>query len=343
MKSGIIACVLLLSVTSCKSQSVDRAGVAFYNVENLMDTIDNPLKLDDEFTPGSEKAWNTEKYLTKLQHIAEVLVTAGQDLPVLIGLCEIENRKVLEDLIGRQELQAGNYGIAQFDSPDARGIDCALLYRKDRFEVKDAFPVQVDLSMEGGGATRDILYVSGVFKADKSQTLVHVFVNHWPSRYEGEEVTRPRRIKAASVLKRQIDSLNNKYDDPVIIVMGDFNDSPFDESLMITLSAATHQENFADESLVNLVAEFQKTNDGSYNYKGNWQALDQMIVSECLLTGNSRLQADKRKVRFIRNDFQMYNNTKYGPTPNRTYGGSNYYGGYSDHLPVYFEIVLTDL
>ncbi len=342
MKSAIIIGVFLLSVTSCNAQLSDRVGIVFYNVENLMDTIDNPLKLDDEFTPGAEKAWNTEKYITKQQHIAEVLVSAGKDLPVLIGLCEIENRKVLEDLISQKALVSGNYGIVQFDSPDARGIDCALLYRKDLFDVKDAYPISVDLNEAGGGPTRDILYVTGWFRADKSKTPVHVFINHWPSRYEGEEESRPRRIKAASVLKQQVDSLNNKYDDPAVIILGDFNDTPFDESLMITLGAAPQKENAPDESLVNLVADFQKTNEGSYNYKGNWQALDQIIVTEMLLNEQGSLQADLRKLRFIRNDFQMYNNSKYGPTPNRTYGGPNYYGGYSDHLPVYFELILTD-
>jgi len=338
MKKYIFPMLIAGLAFSCQAQDDKRAGILFYNVENLMDTIDNPVKIDDEFVPTSEKQWNTERYQTKLDHIGQVIASTGVQLPVIVGLAEIENRFVLEDLVKEAHMQAGHYGIVQFDSPDERGIDCALLYDQQRFKVLDAYPVPVYLPKDNGGSTRDILYVTGKFNG--TDEVAHIFVNHWPSRYEGEEVSRPRRIMAAQVLRHQVDSLNDLYSDPAIIIMGDFNDTPFDESVMVTLGAVTPDGHYTDESLVNLVANFQKDNVGSYNYKGNWQALDQLIVSESILTDDAAFRVDDRKVRFIRNDFQMYHSDKYGDTPNRTYGGNNYYGGYSDHLPAYFELIL---
>jgi hypothetical protein len=216
------------------------------------------------------------------------------------------------------------------------------MYQKKLFKLNNAYPIPVTLPDNNGGPTRDILYVKGYFNSTSNKEAVHIFINHWPSRYKGEELTRPRRIAAANVLRMHIDSLNQEYKDPVIIIMGDMNDTPFDESTMVTLGASINEQGHEDEALVNLTARFQKENQGSYNYKGNWQSLDQLIVSEVMLNEEAKLQVDKNQIRFIRNDFQMYNSDKYGPTPNRTYGGPNYYGGYSDHLPVYMEIVTAE-
>lgn len=340
MRFSLLIPVVTFLAVSCKAQEGDRAGLLFYNVENLMDTIDNPVKLDDEFTPTSEKQWNTDRYYTKLDRIGQVVVSAGVQLPAVIGLCEIENRDVLEDLVAQKDMLPGNYGIVQFDSPDERGIDCALLYSKDQFTVKDAYTIPVYLPADNGGSTRDILYVNGVFNQGSKKEVVHMFVNHWPSRSEGEEITRSRRAIAAGVLKKHVDSLNALYIDPAIVIMGDFNDTPFDESVLITLGALAQSANYPDESLVNLVHEFQKNNEGSYNFKGNWQTLDQLIVSEGMLTDAGSFRIDQRKVKFVKNDFQLYHSDKYGDSPNRTYGGPKYYGGYSDHLPVYMELIL---
>jgi predicted extracellular nuclease len=329
----------LILTGSCVAQQEERLGVMFYNVENLMDTIDNPIKRDDEFVPDSEKQWNSERYAAKLNNLSRVISSAGIELPAIVGLSEVENKAVVEDLANENALASAGYQVIHFDSPDERGIDNALLIDPSRIKVLDAYAIHVELPANNGGSTRDILYACLMVKGAKEE--LHVFVNHWPSRYEGEEVSRPRRIMAASVLKANVDSLNELYEDPHIIIMGDMNDTPFDESVMVTLGASAMDDAYEDEALVNLVASYQKNNEGSYNYKGNWQALDQIIVSEILLQENSPVRVDRRKTVFVRNDFQMYESSKYGVMPSRTYGGPNYYGGYSDHLPVYTELLLT--
>lgn len=337
MKSHLIISRIFVFVTitaiglSCAGQKT-QYGIMFYNVENLFDTIDTPEKMDGEFTPASKKNWNTEKYFTKLQNLAQVIASPDNQLPVLIGLCEVENRDVLNDLVLQNILAKGNYRIVHSESPDERGIDVALLYQESIFSVTQFYNIHVALPVANGGATRDILYVQGRFKKVKQE--VHIFINHWPSRSEGEEITRERRAIAANTLRTQIDSLNALYKDPAIIIMGDFNDTPFDNSIREILQAESTSDAYADECLVNLMADLQKNNYGSYNYKGNWQALDQFIVSEVLITGKP-LQVKYGSVQFIKNDFQLYKNKNDEYMPNRTYSGDRYYGGYSDHLPVY--------
>ncbi|MFN3940088.1 MAG: endonuclease/exonuclease/phosphatase, partial [Chitinophagales bacterium] len=172
---------------TCAGQKT-QYGILFYNVENLFDTIDTPGKIDGEYTPASKKKWDTEKYNTKLQNLAQVIAAPDTHLPALIGLCEVENKNVLEDLILQGPLISGGYRIIHFESPDERGIDVALLYQDKLFTVKQFRKIHVALPEDNGGATRDILYVQGRFKNVKQD--LHIFVNHWPSRSEGEEITR---------------------------------------------------------------------------------------------------------------------------------------------------------
>ncbi len=339
MKNLILYLLPLVAIVcnSCSAQQYKYAGVLFYNVENLFDTIDQPDKIDEEFTPGSEKKWNTERYHTKIEHLGQVFTSVADELPILIGLCEIENETVLEDLIHSNNLKAGNYNYIHYDSPDERGIDCAFLYNKTEFKPLASRPVRVELPEDNGGTTRDILFVEGELKLNGQKEKLYIFINHWPSRVEGEEITASRRAIAATTLKHLVDSLNQKYTDPNILIMGDFNDTPYDKSIQQIMGAIEYDGKKTDECLIDMMTDFQKSNSGSYNFKGNWQCLDQFIISESLYD-IKKLEANT--VYVIRKDFLLYHNDKYGDSPNKTYSGSKYFGGYSDHLPIYMQLII---
>ncbi len=326
---------------SCSAQNspVDVAGVMFYNTENLYDTINDPLKDDEEFLPGAARQWNTVRYEKKLSNLAKVITTGGNTIPTLLGLCEIENEQVLKDLIATPEMLPGNFGYVHYDSPDERGIDVALLYNKTAFMPIRSENLRVDLHADTVDYTRDILLVTGTINISGKKEPLHIFVNHWPSRSEGEEVSAPKRAAAASVLKRAIDSLFVVYKSPNIIIMGDFNDTPYDKSIQQILGAGEYKDPVAEGSLSDLMALKQKGGEGSYNYKGNWQALDQFIVSEGLLD-NKKLEIDVPSVQFVKKTWMLYHSDKYGDSPDRTFAGTKYIGAYSDHLPIYMELVV---
>jgi len=305
--------------------------VVFYNVENLFDTENSQGVNDAEFTPESEKKWTPERYQKKLEDISRVLSSVNQkELPEIIGLCEIENRKVLNDLVKTETLAGGEYEIAHFESPDFRGIDVVLLYRPDEFKVTWSAPVKVSFAEEPDFTTRDILYVKG---ETINREEFHIFVNHWPSRIGGLEQTERKRIAVAQLLKSKIDSVQNVNPEANIIVMGDMNDEPSNKSLNEVLSAKRPETENA--SLINLMYPVHEAKQGSYNYRGNWNMLDHIILSGNLLDPVSRLYFSKPQI--FQQDWMMYEDATYGKSPNRTYGGARYFGGYSDHLPIFME------
>ncbi len=306
--------------------------VAFYNVENLFDTKNTPGGNDAEFTPEGKNKWTEERYNKKLNDISEVLSSINKkELPEIIGLCEIENREVLEDLVKTKLLSGGDYKIEQYESPDFRGIDCALLYRPDEFEVIKSSPIKVEFNDDLKFTTRDILYVTGKTNNDEE---FHIFVNHWPSRIGGLAQTEPKRIAVAKLLKSKIDSVQNSNPNANIIVMGDLNDEPSNKSINEVLNAQSPEvENAA---LVNLMFPIHQNKQGSYNYRGNWNMLDNVIVSPNLLD-NKGFQC-KEMQGFVFHEKWMEYENKGEMSPNRTYGGPNYYGGVSDHFPVYIQL-----
>jgi len=307
--------------------------VVFYNVENLFDTENSPGVNDAEFTPESEKKWTPERYQKKLEDISRVLSSVNQkELPEIIGLCEIENRGVLNDLLKTEPLAGGKYEIAHFESPDFRGIDVALLYRPAEFKVTWSAPVKVTFVDEPNFTTRDILHVKG---ETLNREEFHIFVNHWPSRIGGVEQTEPKRIAIARLLKSKIDSVQNVNPEANIVVMGDMNDEPSNKSLKEVLSAKSPETENA--ALINLMYPTHEAKQGSYNYRGNWNMLDNIIVSAGLLDNKGFQSVDKQGFVF-REQWMEYQNDKGEISPNRTYGGPNYYGGVSDHFPVFFQL-----
>ena len=247
-----IAFTFVLLFTSCSSVKYQRKKnftIVFYNVENLFDTINEPGKTDGEFTPNGSKQWNEERYTKKVNDIAKVLSLINEnELPEMIGLCEVENQKVLEDLVENELLSNGDYKIVHYESPDNRGIDNAFLYRPDEFEVNFSQPIPVSFKGEPNFHTRDILYVKG--KTNNGEEM-HVFVNHWPSRIGGTDETESARLQVASKLKNKIDSIVSNNSSAEIIVMGDMNDEPSNLSLTYVLGASKPESNA--NGLVNLM------------------------------------------------------------------------------------------
>ena len=309
--------------------------IGFYNVENLFDTIDIEGKADEEFTPGSKKKWNTERYDKKMNDLAKVV--AAMNYPAILGLCEVENNTVIKDFITETSLKNKDYGYVHFESPDFRGIDVALIYQKKVFQVLDSKNIEINFpkSVIGDKAytTRDILHVKGIFGGVDT---LHVFVNHFPSRRGGLEASEPKRTYVAEQLKKSVNQIFSKNKNANILIMGDFNDEPDNNSITKTLNAKSVISNNASTDLVNTSAPLDLAKKGTYNYRGNWNMLDQIIVSGAMLQKKNSIKAGQFTI--FQEEWMMFKSDKYGLTPNRTYGGPNYYGGFSDHLPVYLEV-----
>lgn len=311
------------------------ARVAFYNVENLFDIYDDPLTDDNQFLPNSEKAWTQDRYDKKLADLSRVLKAIGNGkAPDIIGLCEVENQAVLEDLIANLKSK-DEYKIVHKNSPDARGIDAALLYNASKFELLNqdflriALPAPFDTL-----TTRDIVYA----ELKSGEENIHLFVNHWSSRRGGEKVTRPKRAASASAARAKIDGIMAKDANAKILLMGDFNDEPSDPSLISVLKAHHTTGRVESGNLYNLSAKLQQDSTvGTYNYRGKWNVLDQFIVSSDFLTDREGLHSSN-SARVFRKKWMTYNDKKDGPKPNKTYGGKNYYGGFSDHYPIYLDL-----
>jgi len=319
---------ILISIISFSSFAQDNTStVMFYNVENLFDTVDDPLIKDEEFTPKGKKQWTTERYQKKLNDIAKVISSVKENkLPVIAGFCEVENRGVLEDLIKTETLKSNNYKIVHEDSPDSRGIDVGLIYNPDEFTYLShvSIPVHTDSKYK----VRDILYTKGILFGEDT---IHVFVNHWKSRSGGQVETEPQRIKCAETLRKEVNSILESNMNAKILIMGDLNDGPKNNSIYETLMA----NNSDDEgSLFNLMLEQSEAGKGTHSYRGEWSMLDNLIVSQSFL--NKKVFTVEGKTGHIFSaGWITYENKNGQKSPNRTYGGPNYYGGFSDHYPVY--------
>ena len=323
--------------TPTENSEEDMMRIAFYNVENLFDTINEPVKLDDEFTPESEKKWGTERYNDKLSKLSRVFASMGDgtDAPAIVGLAEVENKTVVNDLLKTDAFSANRYGIVHKESPDMRGIDLALLYRKDIVKLKKESFIEATFPAEPEYTSRDILYAETQIEGER----LHIIINHWPSRYGGAEKSEPRRLRVAELVREKVDEIQKKSSDAKIILLGDFNDGPTNKSITSVLKADTLRTTTADSHLVNISFPIEKNGGGSYNYRGQWQLMDQIIVSKALLTDKD-MHTSEELTKVLKEDYMLYKDKRYGPKPNRSFGGPNYYGGYSDHLPIYTDLML---
>ena len=319
-----------------QSETSHEARILFYNVENLFNPEVQEGKDDQAFTPEGDRRWTHSRKIQKQRNIARVILFAGKwNPPVLVGMCEVEGRDVLDGLIFNTGLDQLGYHAQHFESPDERGIDAALLYRRERFHVLESRPVPVRFDDPELRPTRDILYVKGVL--DERDTL-HVMVNHWPSRWGGELATRKKRMAAARVLNALNDSVQSTSADAKIIAMGDFNDGPSDPSLQHLTAPSGREDSI---SWVNLATYPKGAAPGTIRYRHNWECFDQILASRSLLD-------PKQNGYFLRDscmtivapDFLLEDAPDYpGVRPRRTYSGYKYVGGFSDHLPVMVKLI----
>ncbi len=310
--------------------------VAFYNVENLFDTEDDPVKLDEDFTPGGKQNWTEERYQTKLDRLSQVF--ERMNWPTWIGLAEIENARTLADLAAKMDDKGPVYQFAHFESPDLRGIDVALLYQPGLFTILASSFIRMDFpnDPEPNYTSRDILQVTGLTQTGDT---LHFFVNHWPSRRDGEAVSESRRVRAATFLKDAVGKILGENPRAKIVIMGDFNDEPGNKSITETLYAQTLTDKPVQGTLYNCFAKAKKDGLGTYCYRGDWNMLDQIITSCELVCNTGSLIAANPTI--FKEDFMLYDDPKSGKLPNRTFGGTRYFGGYSDHLPVYIDLAIT--
>ncbi len=319
--------------------------IAFYNVENLYDFEDDPITFDDDWTPTGANNWTEEIYNAKSKNMAKVISEIGFDItknsPAIIGVCEIENRRVLEDLLNQEYLVKMDYGIVHFDSPDRRGIDVALLYQKGVFTPTyyKAFELLLydDNDKNKRRYTRDQLLVSGMLDGEK----IHIIVNHWPSRFGGEERSRPSRVKAAHLNRRIIDSLFSEEPYAKIITMGDYNDDPTNHSIKEGLKSLAKREDMNIKKLFNPMEEMHKKGMGTLAWRDSWNLFDQIIISTELT------KKEYSSYRFYKAGIF---DKKYLKTPRGQYKGypfrsfsNGFTGGYSDHFPVYIYLIKENI
>ena len=327
----------LLGFTSLNAQEKQayKVGlVGFYNLENLFDTINDPNKNDEEFLPQGANQWNTEKYMSKLHKMAYAISTIGTDWSpdgvAVLGMSEMENRTVLEDLVAQPELKNRNYQIVHYDSPDRRGVDVGLLYNPKYFKPTNSKSYRTVVPSDPDFITRDQLVVSGLFDGEP----MHFIVMHWPSRAGGEKRSMPGRIAAATLCRHIADSI--LYEDPnaKIIMMGDFNDYPTNKTVTEYLRASGDMKDLRNGEFYNAMYDLHKKGIGTNYYRDAPGVLDQMILTPALLpNGYDSYQFKNAKVH--NKEFLKQHGGKYNGYPFRTFGSGVWMGGYSDHFPVY--------
>ncbi len=327
---------LVLGIQDDEKSTYAIRTVAFYNLENLFDTENDSLTFDDARTAEGKDRWSSKKYQKKIGNLAEVLHLIGRDLraksPDIIGLCELENRGVLQDLLSHKDLSNEDYSLIHYDSPDERGIDVALIYRKTSFTPFFQKSQRLLIHAIDGfrDYTRDLLIVGGMM----GETELFILVNHWPSRSGGELRSSPHRIEAARLNIQIIDSLRKRNPDSGFLIMGDFNDNPTDISLKKILKAKGERHSINENELYNPMEALYKKGVGSLGYRDQWHLFDQILVSKNLLYKNSE-HYRLWKVGVFNPPFLTTREGRFKGYPYRTYSSGTYTGGYSDHYPVY--------
>lgn len=313
--------------------------VAFYNLENLFDTINEDGVNDEEFTPEGKNMWTPDRYLEKLDNMARAIHSIGlgkytPDGAALLGVCELENASVMEDLANTDILKDRNYKFVHYNSPYYRGMDVALFYQPKYFRVLNSASHELNIPGRENFTTRAQLVVSGILDGD----TVHVIVNHWPSRSGGEKTSRPLRVKAAELSRWIADSIFNIYPNAKIMVMGDLNDDPTNKSVKKYLNTSATAEGLNDDEFYNPYAELHAQGIGSLAYRDSWNLFDQIVVSKAL-TGKDYSSYKFYQAKVHNEKFLIQQDGRFKGYPWRTYSYGAYIGGYSDHFPVYVYLL----
>jgi len=329
--TGTLFLILLVFVNASAQFDASPVRIMFYNVENLFDVNDDPLTEDDEFLPVGLRRWNYSRYKKKISSLYKTIIAAGEwEPPAVIGLCEIENRNVVEDLVYGTNLSKFRYQIIHEDSPDERGIDVCLILREGIMKLID-YQYLNPFTSDSGFRTRDVLYAKMQIRSD----TIHYIVNHWPSRRGGVLAAEAERIKVAEMVRDLADSICSGQADAKIIIMGDLNATPDDRATAILTGKREKSP-----GLVNLSAGLPESS-GTYRYRGTWETIDQVMVSEALVRVCTGLCTGPEHFRVFSPDFLLRKDPQYpGYAPFATYSGYRYQGGYSDHLPVLLDLLL---
>ena len=330
-----LSLIFVLTLQAQNRQLVPYA-VAFYNLENLFDTINSNGFRDLEYSPQGDKKWNTKTYQSKLNNMAYVLSQLAKEVggPAVIGVSEVENRSVLEDLIKTGDLAKQNLQIVHYDSPDRRGIDVALLYNPNLFTLVSSHAYPLTIQERPDFRTRDQLLVSGLLRGER----FHFIVNHWPSRTGGEKASRPLRMAAAKLTKHICDSIRAADPDAKVMIMGDLNDDPTNASVKDVLGAQGKIKNVKLEGRFNPFAELFSKGVGSLGYQGSWNLFDQIILSGNLV-GSDRTTFKFWKAEVFNKEFLIAQEGQYKGYPKRTHSGNVFLNGYSDHFPVIVYLI----
>jgi hypothetical protein len=340
-KFFVLVCVLYTGFVMAQEKQNYKVGIlAFYNLENLYDTINNPLIDDDEFTPQGPRAYNTAIYRNKLDKLASVISQLGIELsidgPAVLGVAEIENDTVLTDLVNHNLIKRRNYKIVHYNSKDARGVDVALLYNPKYFTPIESEPLFVALpgNSKDSYFTRDVLWVKGMFDGE----IIHIMVNHWPSRLGGEERSAPARAAAASVCKIKAEEIFKSEPNAKIVIMGDLNDDPTSPSLTKVLKAKAKADVVLEKEFFNPWVDLYKKGIGTLAYQDAWGLFDQIIISHAWLNKQQDGYFFLKPTVFNK-EFLVENTGRYKGYPMRTWDGMSYRGGYSDHFPTYLVML----
>nr|WP_319399408.1 endonuclease/exonuclease/phosphatase family protein [uncultured Carboxylicivirga sp.] len=341
MKFLLVILVVTGSFTIAQAQTYKAGVIAFYNLENLFDTINTPNVRDTEFTPLGDKKWDGKRYWDKISNMAEVISELGSDkgvgAPAVVGLSELENKAVIEDLVNDPKLKPYNYQIVHYDSPDKRGVDVCLIYQPRYFQVTNSKSIPLLIYNQETGEriyTRDQLMVSGIFDGEP----MHFIVNHWPSRYGGEARSAPLREEAAKLSRSIVDSICATDANAKVILMGDLNDDPINESVTMYLRGIGKKNKMKDGDMFNTMYKHYKNGIGTLAYRDKWNLFDQVMITESLM--GTDYSTYKFKSSHIYNKPKMIvPEGRYKGYPLRTYVGDRYQGGYSDHFPVYIILL----
>ena len=336
--TGIMAVAIIVACFASKPHVV-----VFYNLENLFDTIDDPDKNDEEFLPNGPRKWNTYKYKAKLANLDRVffdIASIQGEFPAVIGVSEIENRTVLEDLLTQEKLRHSNYRIVHYDSPDKRGVDCAFFYRPDVFKLEGSKPEPYNMPEKPNFYTRDLVTMWGTIEGEPFFFLV----SHWPSRLGGKDQSAYLREHAAARCREIADSVRKINPATKVVIMGDLNDDATDRSVVEVLGAKGNIKKIPENGFFNPYIDVFKSGDGTLAYADNWNLFDNIIVSENLATGSTgelKIQKAKRAKFYgniFRRSYMIQKEGQFKGYPLRTFVGTNFQNGFSDHLPVYIYI-----
>ncbi len=340
MKKMLILCVAMLSFAMVYAQDKPYM-VAFYNLENLFDIYDDPETHDEEFLPDGVKQWNDTKYQKKLSNMERVLfdmAAINKEYPIVIGVSEIENRSVLEDLVSQPKLKGANYRICHYDSPDARGVDVAFLYRADVFKLEGSDNIKLVVEELPDFRTRDFVVMWGTIEGEPFYFLV----SHWPSRLGGKEASQFKRDACAKQIRQIKDELLAKNPDTKVIVMGDFNDDATDTSLVKVMGAKGKTKDLVAGDFFNPYFAMLRAGLGTLAYQDSWNLFDNICVTENLVNapeGKLRLIKGKKYYgNIFTRPYMLQAEGQYKGYPLRTFVTNNFQNGFSDHFPVYIYI-----